>query len=82
MTDQNKASAPSFFTGLFLGGLISIGASYLFMTKSGRKFTKQLLKYTEELGERTEGVEEKLTTIVEKLKTGSKTLKKSVDSKI
>ncbi len=83
MTDRSTSGAPSFFTGFMLGGILAVGASYLYMTKSGRKLSLSLLKYAEDFGERGEDhIEEKLSTIVEKLKSGSKALKKSVDSKL
>lgn len=83
MTDHSTSGAPSFFTGFVLGGVLAVGASYLYMTKSGRKLSRTLLKYAEDIGERGEmQAEEKLSSIVEKLKSGSKALKKSVDSKM
>ena len=76
MTDRSTSGAPSFLLGS-CWGILAVGASYLYMTKSGRKLSLSLLKYAEDFGERGEDhIEEKLSTIVEKLKSGSKALKK------
>ena len=53
MTDRSTSGAPSFLLGS-CWGILAVGASYLYMTKSGRKLSLSLLKYAEDFGERGE----------------------------
>ena len=52
MTEKaDNSSSQNFFSGFFIGAIVSGVGFYLTMTKSGRKIAREILRRAEELGE-------------------------------
>jgi len=81
----NKDSGSGFFAGLFTGGLLATGVSYLVFTKQGRKLSKSIIKVAEEYAEKGEDflreqkIEERVTDVVDKIKSKLNSPKKPID---